>query len=108
MNFSNVDHVTVPLDTTARENNSNNHARGVNIKNDGIEILYSGLYYVYSSLFYDPKTNVSSEHFPYQTWFHYVYRTRPNSPAMSSVILRTVFTCCPKCVNSKDSIYTSK
>ncbi|KAI8786422.1 hypothetical protein BgiBS90_013780, partial [Biomphalaria glabrata] len=105
MNFSNVDHVTVQLNTSSNEKNSNNHARGVNIKHDGIEILHSGLYFVYSSIFYLPNTNVSSEHFPYQTWFHYVYRTRPNSPAMSSVILRTVFTCCPQCSKSRNSVY---
>ncbi|XP_059145976.1 uncharacterized protein LOC131933197 [Physella acuta] len=83
-----------------------NHFRGVVIHENKIIILHSGLYYLYSSIDFKPNSTKSSKDFTYQTWFHYVHKSNINNPHRSGVLLRTVHTCCPDCVDSRETAYT--
>ncbi|KAK0062128.1 tumor necrosis factor ligand superfamily member 6 [Biomphalaria pfeifferi] len=87
--------------------NSQDHARGVTVDNDGLVILHSGLYYVYASVYFKPNSTEYSSNFAYQTWFQYIYRMRPNSPAHSTVLTRVVHTCCLNCTNSQNTAYSA-
>ncbi|KAI8786419.1 tumor necrosis factor ligand superfamily member 6, partial [Biomphalaria glabrata] len=86
--------------------NSQDHARGVTVDNDGLVILHSGLYYVYASVNFKPNSTEYSSNFAYQTWFQYIYKMRPNSPAHSTVLTRVVHTCCLNCTNSQNTAYS--
>ncbi|KAK0062130.1 tumor necrosis factor ligand superfamily member 6, partial [Biomphalaria pfeifferi] len=91
---------------TKTTSNSNVHARGVIVDIDGLVIMYSGLYFVYSGVSFKPNSTDFSATFAYQTWFQYIYKMRPNSPAHSTVLTRVVHTCCLNCTNSQNTAYS--
>ncbi|XP_059146813.1 CD40 ligand-like [Physella acuta] len=82
------------------------HNSGVDITQEGINILFSGLYFIYSNVNFNPNTTWSSTYFTYQTWFQYVRRHSANNPVLSGVLLRTVHTTCDNCTNSQETAYT--
>nr|KAI8752589.1 tumor necrosis factor ligand superfamily member 6-like [Biomphalaria glabrata] len=86
--------------------NPTDHARGVTLDIDGLIIQYSGLYFLYSSVTFKPNSTDFSASFAYQTWFQYIYKMRPNSPAHSTVLTRVVHTCCLNCTNSQNTAYS--
>jgi hypothetical protein len=83
------------------------HARGVLVKEEGLEILHSGQYMVYSSINFRPDSSLPCSGFKYKVWGHSIERFKFNDPASISTILKTTHTCCDICTRDDETSFTS-
>uniref|UniRef100_A0A0B6ZNU1 THD domain-containing protein n=1 Tax=Arion vulgaris TaxID=1028688 RepID=A0A0B6ZNU1_9EUPU len=90
------------------------HVRGVTIMKEGLVIHHTGYYFVYGSISFGSaaikhktKRNIqdSTNHIT-QRLFRYIYRTSPNSPSNTGVLLQSGHTVCVACKESSKSSFT--
>ncbi|XP_059166440.1 uncharacterized protein LOC131948775 [Physella acuta] len=81
------------------------HVRGVEVLTYGLRIQQPGMYYVYSNIRFRPESNQPCKEFKFQTWGHYVHKTRVNDPAHTGRLLQTTYTCCDECAAQDETSY---